>query len=116
MFEKSFKIIVAVFCVTWMIKEVLIPVTVGAYYSSSYKKLVIACDTAMDDSWYQKKKKLGKTEQIQLLSCHDYDKIRKVMLISGVSREYLSYLGLSALDIYQRPAEEYVKQHRFEKR
>lgn len=70
----------------------------------------------MDDSWYYKGNTLDKSEQVQLLSCHDYDKTRKIMLMSGLPEEYLSYLGLKALDLYQRPAEEFVRMHRFRER
>jgi His-Xaa-Ser system protein (TIGR03982 family) len=99
-----------------MTKEVILPVLVGSYYYNDFQKLVVACDTAMDDSWYNGKESLCSNESIQLLNCHDYDKARKIMLISGLPEEYLSYLGLKALEIYQRPAEEFVKHHRFEQR
>jgi hypothetical protein len=51
-----------------------------------------------------------------LLACHDYDKARKILLMSGLPEEYLSYLGLKALELYQRPAEEFVRLHRFRER
>ncbi|MBL7004957.1 MAG: TIGR03982 family His-Xaa-Ser system protein [Gammaproteobacteria bacterium] len=97
-------------------KEVLLPAFVGAYYYYPYQEYVVACDTAMDDSWYYKDNTLDKSEQVQLLACHDYDKARKIMLMSGLPEEYLSYLGLKALDLYQRPAEEFVRLHRFRER
>lgn len=111
-----FKSLVVIFIVSWMAKEVILPVSVGSYYYNDYQKLTVACDTAMDDSWYHGKENLGSTESIQLLNCHDYDKARKIILMSGLPEEYLSYLGLKALEIYQRPAEEFVKNHRFEQR
>jgi His-Xaa-Ser system protein (TIGR03982 family) len=97
-------------------KELLLPVSVGAYYYYPYQKYVAACDTAMEDSWFYKGNTIDKSEQIQLLACHDYDKARKIMLMSGLPEEYLSYLGLKALELYQRPAEEFVRLHRFRER
>ena len=114
--NKMFRIVVSAFVIFWLGKEVILPVSVGAYYYAPYQKLVIACDTAMDDSWYFGEKDLGTSEIVHLLDCHDYDKARKVMLIAGLPEQYLSYLGLKALEVYQRPAEEFVKHHRFKKR
>lgn len=116
MLNKLFKVVIIIFAATWTVKEIIIPVSVGAYYYSTYQELVVLCDTAMDDSWFHGKDTLGDSEKIQLLSCHDYDKTRKIMLVSGVPEQYLSYLGLKALELYQRPAEEFVKQHRFTER
>jgi His-Xaa-Ser system protein (TIGR03982 family) len=112
----TIRVLVGIFVIAWTTKEVLLPVSVGAYYYEDFQRLVVACDTAMDDGWYHGQEVLGSTEIMHLLDCHDYDKARKLMLISGLPEEYLSYLGLKALEIYQRPAEEFVKHHRFEQR
>ena len=95
------------------IKVVILPLFVGMYYYYPFQKLVIACDTAMEDSWFYGSEVLQESEQIQLLACHDYDKARKIMLMSGLPESYLSFLGLKALELYQRPAEEMARQHRF---
>lgn len=81
-------------------------------------ELVFECDTAMESSWYytQNENMNNKSEVIQLLACHEYDKTRKVMLMSGLPEEYLSWLGLQSLELYQRPPEEFVRQHRFTER
>lgn len=110
-----FKMVISLFAVAWIFKEVVIPLSVGAYYHNDYQRLVVACDTAMDDSWYYGKDNKN-TEIVHLMDCHEYDKARKVMLMSGLPEEYLSYLGLKALEIYQRPADEFAEQHRFERR
>ena len=67
----------------------------------------------MDDSWFYGTELLQESEQVQLLACHDYDKARKIMLMAGLPEDYLSFLGLKALELYQRPAEEMARQHRF---
>ena len=75
------------------------------------------CDTAMEASWYENQKNPNsKSEKIQMLDCHEYDKTRKVLLMSGLPESYTSWLGLKTLDLYQRPAEEYVKHHRFKEK
>ncbi len=109
----------AVFAISWVAKSIVLPISVASYYSTKYMDLVIQCDQAMNTSWYLNqvdKSKLSKPETIQMLSCHDYDKIRKILLISGLPEEYLSYLGLLALETHQRPASEMVELHRFRER
>ena len=95
---------------------VIAPLIVGAYYYFPFQGYVIACDTAMEDSWFYGTEILQESEQVQLLACHDYDKARKIMLMAGLPEDYLSFLGLKALELYQRPAEEMVRQHRFNER
>lgn len=111
-------VVLAVFSVLWVIKEVLLPLGAAALYSNKYMELVVACDTAMEASWYyrQDNRVPPESEIVQLLSCHEYDKTRKVLLMSGLPESYLGWLGLRSLEIYQRPPEEFVEQHRFTER
>lgn len=105
-----------VFSILWIGKEVLLPVTVAIATYYPYMDLVRKCDSAMNSSWFIKQMddtKLNKTELIQMLDCHDYDKVRKVMLISGLPEDYLSYLGLKALELHQQSSDRIVEQHRF---
>ena len=112
------KIVIVIFAIGWLSKEIIFPVTTAIIYSNKYMKLTVECDTAMEASWYysQEKKFDKKSEVTQLLICHEYDKVRKIMLISGLPEEYLSWLGLKSLELYQRSPEEYVKEHRFVER
>ena len=117
--NKPFKCVVFVFCTCWLLKEVLLPLFVAVFSYYPFMELVQKCDSAMASSWYINQlpdEVLGKSEQVQLLDCHEYDKLRKVMLFSGLPENYLSYLGLIALEIHQRPAQELVDQHRFKER
>lgn len=76
------------------------------------------CETAMDAEWYnsQSDLNLSRSDTVMLLSCHEYDKTRKIMLITGLPEEYLSWLGLRSLEINQRSAKEYIEQHVLETR
>jgi His-Xaa-Ser system protein (TIGR03982 family) len=111
-----FRWIISSFVVFWLLKNVFVPVSVGGYYYTKYQALVVACDTAMDETWFYGEKKLKGTDSVHLLDCHEYDKARKVMLMAGLPESYMSYLGLKALEVYQRPASEFVEHHRFIKR
>ena len=110
--------VIVIFAIGWLSKEIIFPGGIAIYYSNLYMKLTVECDTAMEASWYyqQDENFSEEAEIVQLLSCHEYDKVRKIMLFSGLPEEYLSWLGLKSLEIYQRPAEEYVEQHRFNQR
>ena len=111
-------VIIVVFACAWLIKEIAMPVTAALVYSNAYIKQAYECDTAMEASWYytQDNSIPPESEVTQLLACHDYDKTRKVLLMSGLPEEYLAWLGLKGLELYQRSPEEYVRQHRFTKR
>jgi len=111
-------VVISVFAFLWIVKEILLPVGAAAFYSREYMRLTVACDTAMEASWYYRQDEQIpiESETVQLLSCHEYDKTRKLLLMSGLPEAYLSWLGLKSLEIYQRPPEEFVEQHRFKER
>ena len=107
--------LIIIFALAWLVKEVILPGGAAIIYSSNYMELASQCDTAMEDSWYYRQESVIDTqsETVQLLICHDYDKTRKILLMSGLPEAYLSWLGLRSLELYQRPPEEFVKKHRF---
>ena len=112
-----FRSAVSMFCVFWILKEVAIPGVTALSLSKKYMGQTIACDQAMEAHWYGPKSALdAKAAEIQLLNCHNYDETRKLLLLSGLPEEYLSWLGLRALDIYQRPASELTEAHKFRDR
>ena len=106
--KKVGKTIVVVFAAAWLIKEVLAPIGAAVFLSNKYMELAFECDTAMESSWYftQDQKIDPESEVTQLLICHEYDKTRKLLLMSGLPEDYLSWLGLKSLELYQRPPEE----------
>ncbi|MDB3966625.1 TIGR03982 family His-Xaa-Ser system protein [Porticoccaceae bacterium] len=114
----SFKIVVGSFCVAWIFKQVLMPLSAAAFYSQEYMHLVVECDVAMESAWYgdSNHDSESKAQEIHLLDCHEYDKARKKMLFLGLPETYLSWLGLRSLEIYQRPAREFTEAHRFRER
>jgi His-Xaa-Ser system protein (TIGR03982 family) len=114
-----FKLSVILLACTYLLKEVVVPEFVYQTNKDVYMKLTLQCAFAMDSNWYieqQKDKNLKKSSDIQLLDCHDYDKLRKYMLSSGISEYSLSGLGLIALEINQKPAEQLANQHKFRDR
>lgn len=111
--------ILVVWALLWIAKEIIMPAASAAIFSSRYMEMTVLCDTAMNSSWFLAQAnfaELDNSEIVQMLDCHDYDKVRKVMLFTGLPEEYLSYLGLRALEIYQKSPQEFVEQHRFRER
>jgi len=109
--------IVIGFCVSWLAVYVLFPVAGAALFSFKYMEQVVRCDTAMESAWYGPSDTAEtRAETIHLLDCHDYDKTRKTMLMLGLPDTYLSWLGLQALEMYQRPAAELAEPHKFRER
>lgn len=111
-------IIIVLFSLGWLTKEILMPVSAALVFSSRYMELTYECDIAMEASWYYRQNNTitKESETVQLLNCHEYDKVRKILLISGLPEIYLSWLGLKSLELYQRSPEEFVEQHRFVER
>lgn len=119
MMNIAFRCLVTIFCIAWLAKYVIAPTGALAYFYGDYFRLASECADAMDESWFaeqQDNTMLDKTSQIHLLTCHEYDKTRKLMLSMGLSEDVLAYIGLRALEVNQRSAEELVRQHRFRQR
>ena len=103
--------------------EYVVPFVAGRYYASEFRRLTSECDEAMHDeaalregtAGAAKDKALTISADVGLAVCHDYDKLRKRMLILGVTETRLSLLGLEALEIEQIPVERMVQPHRMER-
>lgn len=102
--------------------QYVVPTIAGRYYASEFRKLAIECDQAMRDeaalregtAGAAKDRALTISADIGLAVCHEYDKLRKRMLILGVTEDRLSLLGLEALEAEQIPVERMVQPHRME--
>lgn len=103
------------FACSWLTLEVLLPGVAAAALSKRFITQVYKCDSAMDNDWYNRQNSPthAKSDSIQLLDCHDYDKTRKLMLMAGLPESYLSWLGLKSLEIHQQSAVKLAEKHRF---
>lgn len=116
-------ILALVSCISLSIKFVALPLAAKKLYSDRYKKLMFSCDNVMRDHLIAKNrvifeksnKSIKKLEaaEIALTSCHEYDLIRKKMLIWGVSEYELQYLGLEAIEENAKDLVNYVESHEF---
>lgn len=114
--NRLFKISVSIFCLSWFFINIVMPASAYFYYKNDYMKLTNLCSRAMDEEWFSGQyddENLAASSSVQLMYCHEYDKVRKKLLFSGVNENILSYLGLVSLELNQHSVEEYVNQHRF---
>lgn len=117
--SKAFHVVVALFCMGWLAKNLLVPAFAFWFYRDDFVALASQCGDAMDGSWFASQAPSqvdDKSSQVQLLICHEYDKTQKIMLSLGVDESVLVYLGLKALETGQHSAREIVEQHRFRQR
>lgn len=52
-----------------------------------------------------------KAAELGLMSCHDYDRLRKKLKVWGVSDSQLSYMGLEAIEKNAEDIMKYVEIH-----
>lgn len=96
--------------------------TVAAYvWRDDYKDLMFKCDQVMREHFIAKKaveqapsainvKNLQATE-LGLLDCHEYDRLRKRMLVWGVTPDQLASIGLDALEEKKYELRRFVEIH-----
>jgi hypothetical protein len=96
------------------------PQIAALLYKEDYKSLAFQCDMAMhdeaairsyDDS-FPGIEQLRASADVQLLVCHEYDKLRKKMLLLGVSDNQLALYALESIEIEMIPLDRLVDQHR----
>lgn len=94
---------------------------ISKIYSTDYQTLAYKCDNAMKEHFLAKSKLSKKPSEVQirnlksseiaLLDCHEYDKLRKKLLISGLKEEDLEYIFLESLEKNKSELVNFVKEH-----
>lgn len=113
--------LVVLFVFLLAVKQFLVPPLATYFYGPEYKRLMFQCDQVMRDHYIAKKlvetapsdsaiRNLESAEK-GLLSCHDYDKLRKTMLDLGVSDARVGLLGLEALEEKADDVKRFVEVH-----
>lgn len=93
-------------------------------HAHEYKLLTLQCDQAMHSEVVlraphqslevteQQAKLLSTSADVELTVCHDYDKLRKRLLIAGLTEDDLALLGLEALEVERITVKRMVEPHR----
>ena len=105
------------------LKIFLAPILGKIIWGEEYKKLAFGCDNVMREHLITKnelKSKVNKknvqnlrSAELGLISCHDYDILRKKLLIWGVSNRELSLLSLEAIEENTNDVRDFIKTHEF---
>lgn len=116
-------IIAAVGLTIIIVQEYVRPWISLKIYAEEYKYLAFNCDIAMHeevalrigDISTSEEKQLHLSAEVGMMICHDYDKLRKKMLIQGISEDSLALLGLEALEVEKITVEQMVNAHRMDR-
>jgi hypothetical protein len=103
------------------IQKFALPFIATKIYGDNYKELVFKCDSVMRDHFIAKNQVLTnasetsiknlKAAEIGLLTCHDYDVLRKKLIDFGVTENQLARLGLEAIEEKEKDVRSFVQTH-----
>ncbi len=115
--------VIAVCLLTIVGYEYVRPFAAKTMFKTDYQRLAVACDNAMhEEAALRASSKPSEQERIMALSaevglavCHDYDKLRKRMLIWGMTDDELALFGLEALENEQIPVSRLAAPHKMDR-
>lgn len=92
-------------------------------HGDEYKRLALECDLAMHEEAAlreltendQQTERLRLSADVGMIVCHEYDILRKKLLIQGVSEDRLAMLGLEVLEVEQITVQQMVDAHRMDR-
>ena len=96
------------------------PLLYFAAHKEQFAELMVECDSAMhveaDAAAAARSKEAGNDSaliaaEVQLTVCHEYDILRKKMLINGVKEDSLSLLGLRTMERRGVPLKDMIAPH-----
>jgi hypothetical protein len=92
-------------------------------HKEEYQESMFKCDQAMREHLIAKNRVITdpnassiqklRSAEVGLIDCHEYDKLRKQLLISGVSEYRLSMIGLEVIELRNKDVREFVRTHEF---
>ena len=104
-------------------KELIRPMVTELIFANEYKQLMFKCDNVMRDHMIAKNRvikektmesiKLLENANIGLITCNEYDLLRKKMLINGLSEDDLALLGLEAIEENNSELIKFAETHEF---
>ena len=119
----ALNILASIACISLALKYIVVPYAATNFYKEKYKELVFACDNVMRDHLIAKNRVVNekseksikqlKADELGLLTCDDYDKLRKKMIVLGVSEGRLSMYGLEAIEEKAEDVRTFVRTHEF---
>ena len=103
------------------LKELVVPTIATHVYKNEYKDLMFKCDDAMRDHLIAKSAVVVSPSdetirslhaaEVGLMTCHDYDVLRKKLLAFGLTENDLSKIGLEAIEEKAKDVRTFVETH-----
>ena len=114
-------VIAVILVFAYGIREYVVPRVVLASHEDEYQLLMFQCDHVMREHFIAKQQVLVDpsemavknldASEVSLLTCHDYDKLRKKLLSFGVSEPQLSMVGLEVMEEKLTDVRRFVETH-----
>lgn len=120
-FWRVVNVIAVLLVFTYGVVEYVLPTIVSSMWKRDYQSLMFQCDHVMREHFIAKQLVVAnpsdktlknlKASEVGLVSCHEYDKLRKQLLSYGVSEAKLSLMGLEALEERSKDVRRFVEIH-----
>lgn len=120
-FGLALNIVAVLLVFTYGMVEYVVPKAAASFWEEDYKALMFQCDHVMREHFIAKQLVLTEpsekavknldASEVGLLSCHEYDKLRKTLLSYGVSEAQLSLIGLEAIEENANEVRRFVEIH-----
>ena len=101
--------------------QYVVPKVVLSTHKENYQSLMFQCDHVMREHFIAKQHVLAnpseeaiknlESSEVGLLTCHDYDKLRKELMSFGVSEVQLSMVGLEVMEEKLTDVRRFVETH-----
>ena len=117
----TLNVIASISCIGLATKFIALPFIATQIYKEDYKNLVFQCDNVMQNHLIAKNKvNVDKSDEsvkqlhaaeIGLLTCNDYDTMRKKLISWGLTENDLAQIGLEAIEEKANDVRTFVKTH-----
>ncbi|MDE0307367.1 MAG: TIGR03982 family His-Xaa-Ser system protein [Albidovulum sp.] len=118
---RLFNVLAILIVIAFGTERYLAPVIAVRLYAETYKELMYQCDHVMREHFIAKQMVLASTTEqsirnleaaeIGLTACHKYDKLRKKLILWGLSENRLASIGLEALEERATDVRKFVEIH-----
>ncbi|MEO8488581.1 TIGR03982 family His-Xaa-Ser system protein [Pseudomonas sp.] len=106
-----------------ILQDYVRPLVAEYIHGDEYKRLALECDLAMHEEAALREltgndpqtERLRLSADVGMIVCHDYDMLRKKLLIQGLSEDRLAMLGLEVLEVEQITVQQMVDAHRMDR-
>lgn len=103
------------------ITDFFMPMVAELLYKADYKDLMFKCDSVMRDHFIAKRQAIASQSEettrilhaaeVGLMTCHDYDVLRKRLLGFGVDENTLARIGLEVIEERAKDVRLFVEMH-----